>query len=67
MGHLSFIVGAITGFMGGVFVIVNSNLGLIRKKIINTNWKKLTEACAFSVMTTTCFYWSAKMFNDCES
>ena len=62
----SFIVGAITGFMGGVFVIVNSNLGLIRKKIINTNWKKLTEACAFSVMTTTCFYWSAKMFNDCE-
>ena len=62
----SFIVGAITGFMGGVFGIVNSNLGLIRKKIINTNWKKLTEACAFSVMTTTCFYWSAKMFNDCE-
>ena len=62
----SFVVGAITGLLGGVFVLVNSNLGLIRKKYINSNWKKLTEACAFSVMTTSVFYWSAKMFNDCE-
>lgn len=62
----SLIVGAITGFMGGIFVIVNSNLGLVRKKLINTNWKKILETCAFSFMTTTCFYWSAKLFNDCE-
>jgi len=31
----SFIVGAVCGIMGGVFVIVNSNLGLLRKKYIN--------------------------------
>lgn len=31
----SFVVGAVCGIMGGIFVIVNSNLGLIRKKYIN--------------------------------
>ena len=62
-----FIVGAITGILGGIFVLVNSNLGLLRKKYINANWKKLCEAALFSFMTTSCFFWSAKLFNDCES
>ena len=61
----AFIVGAICGVLGGVFVIVNSNLGLVRKKYINTSPKKLIEACAFSLMTTSCFYWFPLAFNDC--
>lgn len=52
----SFITGAICGVMGAVFVLVNSNLGLIRKKHINANWKKLLEACLFSLATTSSFY-----------
>ena len=64
----SFIVGAVTGFLGGIFVIVNSNLGLVRKKLVTANWMKLLEACLFSVMTTTCFFWSAAFFdNQCYS
>lgn len=62
-----FIVGAVCGLMGAVFVLVNSNLGLIRKKHINSNWKKLTEACLFSLMTTSCFYWFPSFLGDCES
>ena len=62
----SFIVGIATGLLGGVFVIVNSNLGLIRKKLVTANWMKLVEACLFSFMTTTCFFWSAQLFDDCE-
>jgi len=60
-----FIVGAICGVMGAVFVIVNSNLGLLRKKYVNASWKKVLEACLFSLMTTSCFYWFPLFFNDC--
>ena len=62
-----FITGAICGVMGAVFVLVNSNLGLLRKKYINANWKKLLEACFFSLATTTCFYFFPTLFGDCES
>ena len=61
----SLIVGAVTGLLGGVFVVVNSNLGLVRKKLVTANWMKLLEACLFSFMTTTCFFWSASFFNEC--
>lgn len=53
----SIFTGIICGLLGGVFVLVNSNLALLRKKYINANWKKLTEAVLFSLMTTTSFYW----------
>ena len=61
----SFITGAICGVMGAVFVLVNSNLGLIRKKYVNTNWKKLLETCLFSIATTTSFYYLPALFMDC--
>lgn len=34
----SIIVGAITGVLGALFVAVNSNLGMLRKKMITKNW-----------------------------
>lgn len=52
----SFAVGAFCGVLGGVFVLVNSNLGILRKKYIKENWLKVVEAALFSIMTTTCFY-----------
>ena len=58
-------VGVITGVLGGVFVLVNSNLGLIRKKVINSNWKKLCEAAFFSIATTSAFYWMPSIVDDC--
>ena len=62
----SFVVGAITGVMGGVFVIVNSNLGILRKKYINTNAKKLAEAAFFSIVTTTVFFWIPATVPTCK-
>ena len=61
----SFITGAICGVMGATFVLVNSNLGLIRKKYVNTTWKKLLETCFFSLGTTSCFYFLPILFPDC--
>ena len=48
--------------MGAVFVLVNSNLGLIRKKYVNANWKKLVETCLFSLATTSCFFFFPYLF-----
>ncbi len=53
----SIIVGACTGVLGALFVIVNSNLAWWRKKYIKANWLKIVEAIAFSVVSTTIFYW----------
>ena len=61
----SIIVGAMTGVLGGVFVLVNSNLGLVRKKYINTPTKKVAEAMLFSFMTTTSFFWLPSIFSEC--
>ena len=63
----SIIVGAICGCLGAGFVIVNSNLGLLRKKYINSNWKKIAEAAFFSFLTTTTFYWMPLSVNSCKS
>ena len=62
----SFVVGAGCGLLGGIFVLVNSNLGIIRKKIVTSNWMKITEACLFSLMTTSVFYWMPQLFPICD-
>jgi H+/Cl- antiporter ClcA len=63
----SIIVGALCGVLGGIFVIVNSNLGLLRKKLITENWMKITEATLFSIMTTSTFYWLPHLFPQCKT
>jgi len=63
----SIIVGAMTGVLGAGFVAVNSNLGLLRKKIITKNWQKLAEAAFFSFLTTSTFYWLPYIFQECKS
>lgn len=60
------IVGAICGVLGGLFIIVNSNLGILRKKYITSNTAKLVECVLFSVATTTSFYFFPKLLNDCR-
>ena len=60
------IVGAICGCLGGIFVLVSSNLGLVRKKYITNVPLKVLEAAFFSIATTTTFYWCPKLFpNKC--
>mmetsp|Transcript_35690 Transcript_35690/g.43688 ORF Transcript_35690/g.43688 Transcript_35690/m.43688 type:complete len:273 (+) Transcript_35690:655-1473(+) len=63
----SIVVGAISGVLGGLFVIVNSNLAMIRKKVVTKNWQKLLEAALFSLATTTAFYWFPFIFEECRA
>ena len=60
------VVGCIAGVLGGMFVIVNSNLGILRKKYITKDWQKILEAAFFSIATTTTFYWMPSLIRDCE-
>ena len=34
----SLIVGAISGLLGALFVVISSNMGVLRKKYITQNW-----------------------------
>ena len=62
----SIFVGAITGVLGAIFVSVNSNLSILRKKMITKNWQKLAEAAFFSFITTSMFYWLPYIFDECR-
>jgi len=57
----AFILGIICGVLGSIFVIINSNMGLMRKKWITSSWLKIAEAVFFSIITTTTFYWLPAM------
>jgi H+/Cl- antiporter ClcA len=51
------ILGIICGLLGALFVSVYSNLGVLRKKYVNTNFKKILEVLIFSLATSSVFYW----------
>ena len=50
-------IGIICGLLGALFVAVYSNMGVFRKKYVNTNAKKIIEVMLFSIATTSCFFW----------
>ena len=52
--------------MGAIFVDVQARLGLLRKKYINTNWKKILETCLFSFATATTFFLVAVNAHNCR-
>lgn len=51
------ILGVICGLLGALFVSVYSNLGVLRKKYVNTNLKKVIEVLIFSLATSSVFFW----------
>jgi chloride channel 7 len=50
------ILGAICGLMGALFIWVSIELGMRRKKYINTPIKKVLEAVFFAFVTASSFY-----------
>ena len=60
-----FIVGAMCGIMGALFVIVNNWMGFFRKYYITKNWMKPIETAIFSFAITTVFFWSPYVFPKC--
>ena len=52
----AFIIGAACGCLGSLFIYVNINLAILRKKYVNTNAKKIFEALFFAVLTSSVFF-----------
>lgn len=50
------VIGIVCGLMGSFFIFVNINLSMLRKKYINKNWKKITEALFFAFMSASIFF-----------
>jgi H+/Cl- antiporter ClcA len=49
-------IGLVCGLLGTSFIWVNTNLGIYRKKFINTDAKKIFEAIFFAFATASCFF-----------
>lgn len=60
------VLGSITGAMGAIFINVNTQLGIWRKKYVNTNIKKILETCLFAFATATTFYLVAANAPNCQ-
>ena len=52
--------------MGAVFVDVQARLGMLRKKYINSPFKKVFEVCLFSFATASTFYLVAANAPNCQ-
>ena len=57
-------IGGVCGCLGALFIHVNVNLAMLRKKYINTNAKRLAEAAFFAFMTSTCFFMAVFLRRD---
>ena len=60
------IIGALSGVMGALFVDTNTRMGKLRKKYVNTNFKKVFEVCFFSFATAASFYFVALSSSNCH-
>jgi len=59
------IVGALGGLLGAFFVIANNWMAFFRKFYITKKWQRPLEAVAFSVLTTTFFFWTPYVYAKC--
>jgi hypothetical protein len=50
------VIGAVCGLLGSLFIFINSNLAIKRKKYINTPFKKVAEVVFFGLLTSSVFY-----------
>lgn len=66
-GLAAIVIGAIAGLLGAFFVNVYSRLGVLRKKFINTNTKKILEVMFFSFITSSLFYWLSALDSTCQA
>ena len=58
------IIGIICGLLGSLFIHVNVSMAYYRKRIINTNARKLLEAVAFAFLTSSAFYLAVYLRDD---
>ncbi len=62
----AFIIGAISGLLGGFFIFINFKINAFRNTTTNLKpWTKLLEAGIFAFLTATCFYWFPLRFESC--
>jgi cell division protein FtsX len=66
----AFVIGAICGLLGALFVYVYSNLMVFRKYYVTTNFRKILEVALISLATSSAFYWlsaySASFPSNCK-
>jgi chloride channel 7 len=60
------IIGIVGGMVGSLFIRVNNMINVYRKKLLNTKFKKILEACILIVITSTAFFLSS-YFRNCLS
>lgn len=50
------ILGILCGLLGALFIYVNVNINIYRKKYVNTNFKKIMECVFFAFVTASVFF-----------
>ena len=50
------IIGGVCGLLGSLFIFVNINLAILRKKYITKNWQKIAEAMFFAFISCSIFF-----------
>ena len=59
------LIGLVCGLLGALFVKINTNLMVMRKRHIRRNWQKVLEVALFASVTATTFYMISLSMNRC--
>lgn len=61
------VIGIVGGAMGAFFVSINFKMnGIVRKALLTTQWMKPVETFFFSFVTSTFFFFTPRVFNECK-
>jgi len=53
------------GLLGSLFINVNTRMGRLRKRFVNTKWKKIVECGLFAAMSVSIMFWTTAWLNKC--
>lgn len=60
----SIILGIISGVLGALFIFLNNQANILRKKFLTTKWKKCLECVVLIAITASVFYLTTLIFKD---
>ena len=64
--HGAIVLGILGGMLGSLFINVNTRMGRIRKRFVNTKCKKIVETGMFAVITISLAFWLTAGLNKCK-
>ena len=63
----SIFTGIVCGILGSMFILIQTKIDFYRKHYVQTSLMKIADILFICFLTTSVFFWTPYVFNDCTS